>query len=369
MIALEEVPEGIPFTKVCVYSSPRYVLPKLLSNSAKSNGVQLITSMNASKTTNVQKDKTTETKGGILGYRGQLNEKGQREGHGIMTFSNGVYEGQWMQDKMHGKGKFEFNSGSVYEGEFKADQFNGMGSYTWKDGKSYSGNYVDGKRHGMGKQQYKNGTWYDGEWSNDKKNGKGAFAQADGDVYTGTWRSNKKDGFGILKKKGGEMIEQMWAQGKLLKEHKLGHSTDKVLENQLERITSDIKNDILFPLQEKTRVQQEQIDKLSEKLAKQKESYKKELEKSQRKVHKLTKHLKQKTEECRELREKLQQLEMQHEEETTKHLCLICCDRPVDTILLPCLHFISCNNCAKEFTRCPNCRSGISGKLHCLLQV
>ena len=93
--------------------------------------------------------------------------------------------------------------------------------------------------------------------------------------------ATQKDGFGVLKKKSGETLEQMWTQGKLLKEHKLAKDTDRVLETQLERITSDIKNDILLPLQEKTRVQQDQIDKLKEKLTKQKESYEKELQKSQ----------------------------------------------------------------------------------------
>jgi len=55
-------------------------------------------------------------------YTGELNDKGQRHGKGIMRYENGdVYEGDWKDGKMHGKGTMTNKKGSEY-------------SATWKDG-------------------------------------------------------------------------------------------------------------------------------------------------------------------------------------------------------------------------------------------
>ncbi|UXI15125.1 recQ-mediated genome instability protein [Sarcoptes scabiei] len=44
-------------------------------------------------------------------------------------------------------------------------------------------------------------------------------------------------------------------------------------------------------------------------------------------------------------------------------LCWICCDKPIDCVLLDCGHLVTCLSCARNkiklFNRCPICRSSI----------
>lgn len=47
------------------------------------------------------------------------------------------YTGDWVDDEMHGQGKFTFASGAVYRGCFEHNKFQGQGSYTFPDGKQY----------------------------------------------------------------------------------------------------------------------------------------------------------------------------------------------------------------------------------------
>jgi hypothetical protein len=44
-----------------------------------------------------------------------------------------------------------FNGGKVYDGEWKNNKMNGKGTLTWADGKKYEGNFVEDKRDGHGK--------------------------------------------------------------------------------------------------------------------------------------------------------------------------------------------------------------------------
>ena len=48
-----------------------------------------------------------------------------RDGFGIQRWSDGArYEGQWKQNKAHGKGKFFHVDGDVFEGEWQYDKGN-----------------------------------------------------------------------------------------------------------------------------------------------------------------------------------------------------------------------------------------------------
>ena len=52
-------------------------------------------------------------------YRGQLNEKRQREGAGVLVYQNGrVYEGEWLKNKRHGRGYEIFSNGATYHGSY-----------------------------------------------------------------------------------------------------------------------------------------------------------------------------------------------------------------------------------------------------------
>ena len=58
-----------------------------------------------------------------------------KEGSGVLTLANGdSYEGQFKQDKKHGRGKFCWGDGPwkghEYDGEWNMDRMEGKGQYT-----------------------------------------------------------------------------------------------------------------------------------------------------------------------------------------------------------------------------------------------
>lgn len=61
------------------------------------------------------------------------------------------YEGQWLNNRMHGLGEFKWPDGRVYKGQFANGHKEGAGVMTWKNGQVFEGNWKDGKQHGEGK--------------------------------------------------------------------------------------------------------------------------------------------------------------------------------------------------------------------------
>lgn len=57
-------------------------------------------------------------------------------------------------------------------------------------------------------------------------------------------------------------------------------------------------------------------------------------------------------------------------EENVKYICAICMDKNITIILLPCMHFILCEECCNKIKEriCPECRTPISGELRCKLK-
>lgn len=51
----------------------------------------------------------------------------------MLTFTR-RYEGQYHENKRHGRGTFLFADGSRYIGEYKADKKHGLGTYTYLNG-------------------------------------------------------------------------------------------------------------------------------------------------------------------------------------------------------------------------------------------
>lgn len=50
-----------------------------------------------------------------------------------------MYEGEWLDDKAHGKGVYLHKDGSSYTGEWFEDMQHGYGIEKWADGSSYEG--------------------------------------------------------------------------------------------------------------------------------------------------------------------------------------------------------------------------------------
>lgn len=69
-----------------------------------------------------------------------------------------------------------------------------FGTYFYLDGGRYEGDWVDDRIHGKGKSVYSNGNVYDGEWTDGRINGYGTLTYADGDKYIGQWVEGKMNG-------------------------------------------------------------------------------------------------------------------------------------------------------------------------------
>jgi hypothetical protein len=179
----------------------------------------------------------------------------------ITNKSGEIYEGEYKDNKMHGKGKYTWKNGDYEEGIFKDDNFqsgevkytyengniyegkyenrklNGYGKYTWKNGDYeegifkddefeygnvkktlddgiYEGEWENNKRHGRGKYTFKNGNYEEGEYENDKfTTGEIKYKYKSGDIYEGGWENNFPSGEGKLTIKNIGIIDAEWIDG------------------------------------------------------------------------------------------------------------------------------------------------------------
>jgi len=64
---------------------------------------------------------------------------------GKLPFPAGYYEGEILDGKPHGKGKYTWSDGSYYEGDFINNKRHGIGKMTYPDGRIEEGNWKDGE--------------------------------------------------------------------------------------------------------------------------------------------------------------------------------------------------------------------------------
>jgi hypothetical protein len=96
----------------------------------------------------------------------QVDGKKTRDGQGTFTFGPEVYTGQWVNDKMHGKGEYRYASGAIYNGDFFENMMHGQGEYFFPDGAVYKGDWLRNKMHGQGKYEDKEQVVYEGNYVN-----------------------------------------------------------------------------------------------------------------------------------------------------------------------------------------------------------
>lgn len=94
---------------------------------------------------------------------------------GLYKYQDGrVYDGDWVNFKKEGFGKFYYPDRRYYEGVFKEDKRHGKGILKWPDGRVYEGEFVADKMHGNG-QFVQNGQVSEGIFENGKyKKGSGS---------------------------------------------------------------------------------------------------------------------------------------------------------------------------------------------------
>ena len=115
-----------------------------------------------------------------------------------------VYEGEILNGKRHGKGKYTWSDGSFYEGEWKDDRKDGNGKQSHPDGSCYDGGWKDDKMDGFGVLVYSNQSRYEGHWSEGYENGHGMLTFANGNSYDGEWVNGEMNGNGIYTYANGE---------------------------------------------------------------------------------------------------------------------------------------------------------------------
>jgi len=105
-------------------------------------------------------------------------EEGQMEGWGVLTAADGetLYNGQWHQGKKHGRGINYFAS-YRYEGDFIDNKMHGSGILYSLNGERFEGTFVDNDMH-IGIMYFPDGSRIDGEWKNGNING--CMVTADG---------------------------------------------------------------------------------------------------------------------------------------------------------------------------------------------
>ena len=133
-------------------------------------------------------------------YEGEfVNDK--YEGKGKYNYEDGKYYiGEWKNGLRNGRGILYYKNGNIlYEGDFVNDKFEGNGKYIWEDGSYYIGLWKNGLCNGKGTEYNKNGEIvYEGDFINDKFEGIGHFIYEDGKYYIGQWNNNLPNGKGTL---------------------------------------------------------------------------------------------------------------------------------------------------------------------------
>ena len=68
------------------------------------------------------------------------------------------YDGQYINDKKHGHGTFEWESGNIYVGNYCEDERQGYGVMRWTDGSTYMGTWDQGIQQGIGVMIFPDGS-------------------------------------------------------------------------------------------------------------------------------------------------------------------------------------------------------------------
>ena len=128
--------------------------------------------------------------GTSVGYEGQW-KNGEQHGFGTQYQPDGKYEGQFVENKLHGKATYtKKDNGGTYEGRFEMNEWRSMRPLHQADGSkgNYDGQLKKGKKHGEGKYTYDDGSEYQGQFKEGLRHGKGKLTHADGHVvYEGKW--------------------------------------------------------------------------------------------------------------------------------------------------------------------------------------
>ncbi|XP_058755814.1 phosphatidylinositol 4-phosphate 5-kinase 6-like [Vicia villosa] len=138
----------------------------------------------------------------------------QRDGRGIVKWASGeVLEGCWSNGLLR-SGVYRLANGDVYTGDFKGSIFHEKGESAWSNDEIiYEGDWVNGKMTGKGLAIWPSGTNYERKVSKNYSHGNGTYTWKDGSIYFGNWKNSKIDGKGVMKWANGDVFEGCWSKG------------------------------------------------------------------------------------------------------------------------------------------------------------
>lgn len=115
---------------------------------------------------------------------------GKLNGKGLKITSLGRQEGDFVDNRLHGKGKYTLSFGTVMEGDFRDGFLEGEGKIIRQDGDYSIGKFKMGALHGTGKMKSGIHT-YEGEFYENTLNGRGKRTSSDGEVLDGEFLKHK----------------------------------------------------------------------------------------------------------------------------------------------------------------------------------
>ena len=100
-----------------------------------------------------------------------------------------MYEGDWINDKAEGNGKYIFEDGEYYIGHWKNGLRDGKGTLYYPNSKiAYKGDFLNNNYDGIGQFIYTDDSYYIGQWKNNFKHGKGTIYNKNGKIEKeGIW--------------------------------------------------------------------------------------------------------------------------------------------------------------------------------------
>lgn len=133
-----------------------------------------------------------------LYYKGEFKFN-IRQGSGTEVTATYKYIGSFYDNKKHGNGKIEYiDTKEIYEGDFLENNITGKGIYIWGNGDKFSGDFYNGKMHGYGEYEWKDGNKYIGDYKHNIKEGRGKFYWTNGRIYEGEFQEGKPHGKGEI---------------------------------------------------------------------------------------------------------------------------------------------------------------------------
>jgi len=105
--------------------------------------------------------------------------------------AGGSYEGEFYNEKAHGKGIYIFSNGDRVEGEFNNGLAHGWAKMIKADGSKYIGEFYQGEFHGEGTYWYPDGVKMEGEFKNGDIDGHVTATKANGEVRNAIFKNGE----------------------------------------------------------------------------------------------------------------------------------------------------------------------------------